>query len=296
MLPFEDMSANPEYAYFAPGMHDEILNQLAKLQNLNVIARTSVMQYAGAARPITEIAGELNVATIMEGSVSYAEGRVAIRTQLIDAGTGVHLWSESCNREFSNVFEIQADIAMNVANAIEAEFSLEEQEAIEKQPTESTAAYALYLKAVATGYSGALTWAADIDQALQIDPDFALAHATKAVLTALSTVDWPPEAEETVIESSTRALVRRTIRRNGDTLIVNTTHVDWPYWSELPVPQSDQASYLERFSISDGGRMLHHSITITYPVVFAEPFTIERTREWTPGVELLVRECVDWSD
>ena len=87
-----------------------------------------------------------------------------------------------------------------------------------------------------------------------------------------------------------------TGRWEGDTLIVNTTQVDWPYWSEIPVPQSDQASYLERFSISDGGRTLHHSITITDPVVFAEPFTIERTREWTPGVELLVRECVDWSD
>ena len=87
-----------------------------------------------------------------------------------------------------------------------------------------------------------------------------------------------------------------TGRWDGDTLIVDTTHVDWPYWSEIPVPQSDQTSYLERFSISDGGRTLHHSITITGPVVFAEPFTIERTREWTPGVELLVRECVDWSD
>ena len=87
-----------------------------------------------------------------------------------------------------------------------------------------------------------------------------------------------------------------TGRWDGDALIVNTTQVDWPYWSEIPVPQSDQASYLERFSISDGGRTLHHSITITDPVVFAEPFTIERTREWTPGVELLVRECVDWSD
>ena len=87
-----------------------------------------------------------------------------------------------------------------------------------------------------------------------------------------------------------------TGRWDGDTLIMNTTHVDWPYWSEIPVPQSDQTSYLERFSISDGGRTLHHSITIADPVVFAEPFTIERTREWTPGVELLVRECVDWSD
>ena len=139
------MSADPDDAYFAAGLHDEILNQLAKLKSLNVIARTSVMQYAGAERPITEIARELNVGTIMEGSVSYAEGRVAIRAQLIDADTGVHLWSESYNREFSDVFGIQADIAMNVANALEAEFSAEEQADLDRVPTESSEAYRLYL-------------------------------------------------------------------------------------------------------------------------------------------------------
>jgi len=171
------MSANPEHAYFAPGLHDEIINQLAKLKNLNVIARTSVMQYAGAARPITEIARELNVSTIMEGSVSYAEDRVAIRAQLIDAETGVHLWSDSYNRDFSDVFGIYADIAMNVANAVGAEFSLEEQASIEKIPTESPEAYAYYLRALAAPRS---TFDLLIDQAIAADPNFALAYAQRA--------------------------------------------------------------------------------------------------------------------
>jgi len=181
VLPFEDMSANPEYAYFAPGIHDEILHQLARLENLNVIARTSVMQYAGAARPITEIARELSVETIMEGSVSYAEGRVAIRAQLIDAETGVHLWSESYNREFSDVFAIQADIAMNVANALEAEFSPAEQAQLEQIPTDNPIAYELYLRALSTGRDGGLAGVHDdLDQAIMLDPGFALAHALKS--------------------------------------------------------------------------------------------------------------------
>ncbi len=197
VLPFEDMSANPEYAFFAPGMHDEILNQLAKLDSLNVIARTSVMQYAGAARPITEIARELNVETIMEGSVSYAEGRVAIRTQLIDAETGVHLWSESYNREFSDVFGIQADIATNVANALEAEFSLADQQRIAKRPTASLEAYSLYLKALGETPSDADAYLAE---ATAIDPEFAMAYALRAHNNAWNLLGIsgasPSEAEE----------------------------------------------------------------------------------------------------
>ncbi len=179
VIPFDNMSADPEDAYFASGLHDEIINQLAKLRSLNVIARTSVMQYAGAARPITEIARELNVGTIMEGSVSYAEGRVAIRAQLIDAETGVHLWSDSYNRDFSDVFGIQADIAMNVANALEAEFSLEEQASIEKIPTESQAAYALYLQAL--DVSDMASSVQLLDRALELDSEFAVAYGLKAL-------------------------------------------------------------------------------------------------------------------
>jgi len=181
VLPFDNMSADPEDGYFAAGIHDEILNQLAKIQNLNVIARTSVMQYAGAARPITEIARELNVETVMEGSVSYADGRVAVRAQLIDAATGAHLWSDSYNREFSDVFGIQADIAMNVANALEAEFSPAEQAQIEQIPTDSPVAYELYLRALSESAFGERDRShAYLDQAIALDPEFALPHALKA--------------------------------------------------------------------------------------------------------------------
>ena len=178
VLPLENLSPDPDDAYFAAGMHEEILNHLAKLRNLNVISRTSVIRYADSDLSVPEIADELNVETVMEGSVRYANDRVLVTIQLIDPESDVHLWSESYNRDLSDVFAIQADIAMNVANSLEAEFSLAEQESIEAVPTDSPQAYALYLRAT-TG-ARFLTSMDNLDQAIELDPEFALAYATKA--------------------------------------------------------------------------------------------------------------------
>jgi TolB-like protein len=186
VIPFTNLSPREDEAYFAAGIHDEILNQLVKLSGLNVIARTSVMQYAGTSKTIPEIGRELNVENVMEGSVRYADGRVLVTTQLIDAETGVHVWSESYERPFENIFGIQADIAMNVANALETAFTPAEQENIERLPTDSLEAYELYLSAQqlyrdgaggATLFRGALE---AIDKALALDPEFARAWVTKA--------------------------------------------------------------------------------------------------------------------
>jgi adenylate cyclase len=106
VLPCDNLSPDPNNAYFAASLHEEILNQLVKIRQLNVTARTSVLQYAQAARPLPEIASELNVESVMECSVSYADGRVAITAQLIDGATGVHRWSERYNREFRDIFDI----------------------------------------------------------------------------------------------------------------------------------------------------------------------------------------------
>jgi TolB-like protein/Tfp pilus assembly protein PilF len=214
VLPFDNLSPDPNNAFFAAGIHDEVLNQLGKLKSLNVIARTSVMQYANAARPITEIARELGVETVMEGSVSYAEGRVAVRAQLIDANTGVHLWSDSYNREFADVFGIQADIAMNIANALEAEFSDEEQARIEQIPTASSEAYALYLQARAilpvTPNDPRIPTL--LQQAIEIDRDFAAAYATSANL--LSQRLTNTNAGEAV-DAAERAELVATVRRDA---------------------------------------------------------------------------------
>jgi TolB-like protein/Flp pilus assembly protein TadD len=178
VLPLDNLSPDPNNAYVAAGLHEEILNQLAKLRNLNVISRTSVLPYAENRPPIDEIARELNVQSIMEGSIRLAGTRIRVTTQLIDSTTGLHLWSETYEREFDDIFAIESDIAMNVANALEAEFSLTEQQSIEQVPTESTEVYALYLRAQSE--TGARRYAL-LDEALRLDPEFAPAHAAKAI-------------------------------------------------------------------------------------------------------------------
>lgn len=137
VLPLDNLTANPDNAYVATGLHEEILNQLAKLKNVSVIARTSVLQYGERRPPIPEIARALNVQSVMEGSVRYSGTRIRVTTQLIDAATGTQMWSETYDREFGDIFAIESDIAMNVANALRAEFSEAERRAITQAPTVS---------------------------------------------------------------------------------------------------------------------------------------------------------------
>jgi TolB-like protein/Flp pilus assembly protein TadD len=190
VLPFANLSPDPDNAYFASGIHEELLNQLAKIRDLNVIARTSVLQYADGLTPITEIAQKLNVETVMEGTVRYAGGSVRVTTQLIDAVTEAHLWSETYTRPFQNIFEIETDIAMQIATALEAEFSLAEQENVGVQLTNSPEAFALYVRAVelwqSTGPTPAILAAVNegLDRAIAFDPKFAAAYAIKADLAA----------------------------------------------------------------------------------------------------------------
>ena len=203
VLPFENLSPDPDNAYFAAGLHEEILSQLAKLRNLSVISRTSVLRFAEADMSIPDIARELNVGTVMEGSVRYANERVRITMQLIDANTDEHLWSETYDREFADIFAIESDIAMNVANALEAEFSLEEQESIERAPTESSPAYAAYLRAQSKEWPNSSV-VADLDEAIELDSGFALAYALKAYYLAYFAA--LQEVESAIIENAETAL------------------------------------------------------------------------------------------
>jgi len=234
----DNLSPDPDNAYFAAGIHEEILNHLVKIRDLNVIARTSVLQYAGAARPITEIAQELNVGSIMECSVSYAEDRVAITAQLIDAETGVHLWSERYNRELADVFGIQADIATAIATALEAELLPSERESIEKPYTNSPAAYALYLRALDAGAGGYETSESYLNQAIELDPSFAVALATKANFLAqtfavrVSRMDGVSQAAE--LEATVHANAERALQLDPSLGIAHAAlaelHLD--YWRE----------------------------------------------------------------
>ncbi|HEY5623038.1 MAG TPA: hypothetical protein VIV14_04700, partial [Gammaproteobacteria bacterium] len=185
VLPFENLSPDPDNAYFAAGIHEELLNQLAKISDLSVISRTSVVRYEDSDLSVPEIADELNVQTVMEGSVRYAGDRVRIAAQLIDAETDEHLWSDIYEHDLVDIFAVQAEIAENIAMALEARLLPSELASIEAAPTSSQEAYELYLRSlslpsVATNPETLPTHLAYLDQAIALDPDFALAYATKA--------------------------------------------------------------------------------------------------------------------
>jgi TolB-like protein len=214
VIPFTNLSPSEEDAYFAAAIHEEVLNQLAKLSNLSVIARTSVLQYADTTKTIPEIARELNVEAVMEGSVRYAGDSVLVTAQLIDPTTGLHLWSDTYPGNRSDVnshFEMQADIAMNIANALNVEFSSSTQQRLGRILTQSSEAYGLYLAALAAQGEDRLNL---LEQAVAVDSEFAAAYARIAVMLAFSTRDsvgrsatnsWK-EVGDRAIENAERAL------------------------------------------------------------------------------------------
>ena len=216
VLLFDNLSPDPDDAYFAAGLHDEILRQLASLSNLTVISRTSVLRYTDSDLSIPEIARELNVETVMEGSVRYANDQVRITTQLIDAETDEHLWAQTYDREFSDIFAVESDIAMNIANALEVEFSPAEQARIAQIPTDSPAAYALYLQArsLVGGAGDSSAIRSSLDQAIRLDPNFALAHAFRGLEYAYSLVQSiGVAAAEATERASLETMARQSAQR-----------------------------------------------------------------------------------
>lgn len=148
VLPFEDLSANRDNAYFADGVQDEILNNLAKIAQLKVISRTSVMQYrSDARRGLRQIAEALNVGTVLEGTVRRNGNRVRVSTELIDAKNDKTIWADSYDRDLTDIFAIQSEIAQNIAGKLAATLSPDEKKRIEARPTDNLAAYDLYLRA-----------------------------------------------------------------------------------------------------------------------------------------------------
>src|SRR5712691_832013 len=136
VLPFENLSANQETAFFTDGVQDEILSDLAKVADLKVISRTSVMQYKTTrARNLREIGRQLSVAHVVEGSVQRSGNRIRVNAQLIDARTDAHLWAQSYDRDLADVFAIQSEIAKTIADQLQARLSPAEKAAIEQRPT-----------------------------------------------------------------------------------------------------------------------------------------------------------------
>jgi len=181
VLPFSNLSASQEDEFFSDGITEDILTQVSKIGDLRVISRTSIMQYKGTKKSIREIGNELNVATILEGSVRRAGNQVRIVAQLIDAGSDEHMWSETYDKEMTQIFAIQSDIAQEIAAALKAKLSPMEKERIEKRPTTSLTAYEYYLKGrdyyyryIKQDNENAI---ALFKKALELDANYALAYA-----------------------------------------------------------------------------------------------------------------------
>src|SRR3989338_3476592 len=184
VLPFQNLTAEGPHAYFAGGLHDELLTQLSKVAALTVISRTSVMGYAGTnTPPLRQIASELGVGSVVEGSVQVVGGRLRVNVQLIDAATDTHLWAEHYDRTLDDAFAIQSDVAQQIVAAVGAAVSDPERQGLAAGPAAHAEAYRLYLQGREyRTRPGQLRQNDEIAQqlferALAVDPDFALAHA-----------------------------------------------------------------------------------------------------------------------
>jgi TolB-like protein/Flp pilus assembly protein TadD len=193
VLPFESLSDNKNDNYFADGVQDEILNNLAKIAQLKVISRTSVMQYrADTKRDLRQIANALGVANVLEGTVRRDGNHVRVSTELIDARNDNTIWADSYDRDLHDIFAIQGEVAQTIATKLAAALSPEEKRYIEKKPTENLEAYDLYLRAKELFVSVRVSMYLGnvekqlvnaigfLEQAVQLDPKFTLAYCASA--------------------------------------------------------------------------------------------------------------------
>ena len=183
VLPFENLSPDPDNAYFAEGIQEEILTGLAKIADLKVISRPSTQRYQSKPANLAEIAKQLGVANVLEGSVQKAADQVRVSVQLINAQTDSHLWAETYDRKVTDIFGVESEIAKEIAESLQAKLTDREEQALSIKPTNNPEAYDAYLRGLAFEargqYSIEILWkAADFyERAVQLDPNFAVAWA-----------------------------------------------------------------------------------------------------------------------
>lgn len=213
VLPFANFSSDPNDAYFADGITDEIISAVSRIGGLSVISRTSVMEYKGTTKKVKEIGKELEVGSILEGSFRKAGNRIRVTTQLIDATSDKHLWEGSYDRELQDVFAVQSDIAKQVAEALRVTIPSSQLDRIERIPTESTTAYTLYLK-------GRYLWNRRtpnelgqarefFEQAVREDPHFALGYVGIADCCLILRNNWGVDLDANFEKS--RAMVEKAL-------------------------------------------------------------------------------------
>ena len=181
VLPFDNLSGDPENAYFSEGIQDEILTRLAKIAELKVISRTSTQRFKSSPSDLREIAQQLGVAHILEGSVQKSNDQVRVNVQLIKATSDAHLWAESYDRKLTDIFAVESEIARTVAETLQARLTGAAEHVLASRPTENPEAHQLYLKGryfwnrrTEEGMKEAINY---FQQAIALDPSYALAYS-----------------------------------------------------------------------------------------------------------------------
>src|SRR6266700_806977 len=191
VLPFENRSRDPDNAYFAEGIQDEILTRLSKIADLKVISRTSTQHYKSAPENLSEIAKQLGVAHILEGSVQKSGEAVRINVQLIKAANDSHLWADTFDRKLTDIFSVESEVAKAIADQLRAKLTGREEQIIAAKPTDNTEAYDAYLRGLAYTLKSANTPANTLGaqkylkEAVRLDPKFALSWALLSYVDAL---------------------------------------------------------------------------------------------------------------
>src|SRR3954468_16631934 len=240
VLPFENRSRDPDNVFFTDGVQDEILTNLARIADLKVISRTSVMQYkTGAKRNLRQIANELGVAHVMEGSVQRAGNRVRVNAQLIDARTDAHLWAQTYDRDLADVFAIQSEIAKAIADQLQARLSPNEKSEIEQPPTRDVAAFDFYSHAKtlflnafgsSTGKADLLQAADLLNQAVARDPSFFQAYCQLAFTqVSIYFLDFDHTPSRLAAAEAAVQMAARLQPDAGETHLARARNLYWGY-------------------------------------------------------------------
>jgi adenylate cyclase len=264
VLPFLNISPDPNDAYFADGLTEELIARLSTISGFEVIARTSVMRFRGTTKSVSEIGKELKSGTVLEGSVRMAAHRLRVTAQLIDATTEKHLWVQNYDRQLEDVFAIQTEVAQNVSDALETQLLREEREHIEKKPTADIGAYTLYLK-------GRYHWnersrdALDkaikyFEEAIRMDSRFALPYAGLAdSYVVLADHGYVPRSEGFLKakEAARKALELDETLPEAHTSLANVLNCEWAF------PEA-QEEYAKALRINPNYATAHHWYSIHF--------------------------------
>src|SRR6266849_2428651 len=259
VLPFDNLSRDPDNAYFADGIQDEILARLSKIADLKVISRTSTQKYKSAPDNLREIARQLGVSNILEGSVQKAADQVRVNVQLINALNDAHLWSDIYDRKLTDIFAVESDIAKTIADTLQAKLTGSEKISIAKTPTVNPEAYELYLK-------GRFFWnkrtAADLrkgidyfNQATSKDPDYALAYAGLADSYVILSVFGAASPQDSIPQA--RAAAKKALELD-DTLAeahASSGRISGPYDFEF---DRSIAEFERAIQLNPNYAMAHH--------------------------------------